>query len=501
MNQEGALVQQVQEQPVDENEFMRLRQEKLSSLKSAGLDPFQVTQFERTHQAQEVHENFESLEGEPVVIAGRLTAKREHGKACFADLRDESGRIQIYAKVDDIGEERFAALLDLDIGDFIGVRGTVFRTRRGEVSVSLTELQLLSKSLRPLPEKWHGLRDVELRYRQRYVDLIVNPEVRDVFVKRSLAIRAIRKHLDERGFLEVETPMLQPIPGGAVARPFVTHHNALDMNLYLRIAPELYLKRLIVGGFEKVYEINRNFRNEGVSTRHNPEFTMIEVYWAYVNYESIMELTEELVAGAATHALGTTAIEWDGQTIDLQPPWRRVPLYGVIEELSGVDFASIHGDEEARDAARSAGVKVRDDDDFAKVVDETLKKHVVPRVMQPTFLVDYPVELSPLAKRKPEEPRLTERFQAVVRGLELANAFSELNDPIDQRERFIAQQQKRAGGDDEAHPMDEDFICALEYGMPPTGGLGIGIDRLVMVLTNAESIRDVILFPQMRSES
>jgi len=488
----------VEEHQTEENEVIRHRLAKLRALQEAGRNPYEVTCFRRTHKAQEVREQFASLQNQHVAIAGRLTARREHGKAFFADLRDESGRLQIYAKVDSLGEAGFRELLDVDIGDFLGVRGSVFCTRRGEVSVAVDEFQLLSKALRPLPEKWHGLRDVELRYRQRYLDLIMNPEAREVFVKRTRAIRAIRNYLDERGFLEVETPMLQPIPGGAMARPFVTHHNALDMDLYLRVAPELYLKRLIIGGFEKVYEINRNFRNEGISTRHNPEFTMIEVYWAYVNYETIMELTEELVATAAEAALGTTCLEWEGKTINLAPPWKRVPLFEAIKEFSGINFAMITSDEEARQAARAAHVRVGDGDDFAKVVDETLKKHVVPRIIQPTFLVDYPVELSPLAKRKANAPHLTERFQAVVRGLELANAFSELNDPIDQRQRFIAQQQKRAAGDEEAHPMDEDFVCALEYGMPPTGGLGIGIDRLVMLLAGVDSIREVILFPHMR---
>lgn len=485
----------------ESHDLIRQRLEKLKALQGQGTDPFKVTRYERSHTASEIKEAFEVLEGQVVRVAGRVVAMRGHGKVCFADVRDASGKIQVYAQVDELGEGGLQSFLSLDVGDFVGVEGEVFRTRRGEISVKVRTFALLSKALRPLPEKWHGLRDVEIRYRQRYVDLLVNEEVRETFAKRSRLVGAIRAFLNDRGFLEVETPMLQSIPGGATARPFITHHNALDMNLYLRVAPELYLKRLIVGGWEKVYELNRNFRNEGVSTRHNPEFTMLEVYQAYVDYEEVMRLTEEMIAYACVAVNGSPVSTFGGNEINFTPPWPRRSLYDVLREHCGVDFEQVKSAQEARAVGASLGLNVQPSWDLANVVDEALKKSVTPKLLQPTFLVQYPVELSPLAKRNPDSPQFTDRFQAFAGGLEIANAFSELNDPLDQRERFEAQAKKRAGGDEEAHAMDEDFVRALEYGMPPTGGLGIGIDRLVMLLTGNQSIRDVILFPAMRPEA
>ncbi len=475
----------------------------MNRLREAGENPFKAS-FDRTHTAAEATALFEGLpEGEdktPAVrCCGRMKSFRSHGKTTFVDLRDESGKIQIYIKKDTLGEDAYSQVDCLDIGDWIGVAGTVFRTKRGEITIKAQEITLLAKCLRPLPEKWHGLSDVELRYRQRYLDLIANPDVREAFNRRSGVVAAMRKFLDERGFLEVATPMMHSIPGGAAAKPFVTHHNALDIDLYLRIAPELYLKRLIVGGFERIFEINTCFRNEGISTRHNPEFTMLELYWAYVDYTAVMSLVEEMISAIAEKVLGTTKIAYQGSEIDLAPPWRRVSLLEAIREHSGVDFEKLNRDEEAaRRAAREAGVDVGTSVRYGKVVDEVMKTKVAPNLIQPTFLVDYPIELSPLARRKEDAPHLTERFQAFVGGLEIGNAFSELNDPIDQRERFEEQLRARAAGDEEAHPMDNDYILALEYGLPPTGGLGIGIDRLVMLLTDQTSIRDVILFPQMK---
>lgn len=474
---------------------------KLLRWREKGIDPFAVTKFDCSHLAAEIVSSFESLRGQTVRVAGRLTAFREHGKLTFADLMDSSGRIQLMVRINTVGEEAYQQFGELDTGDIIGVEGVVTKTRTGEVTIEVFKFWLLAKALRPLPEKWHGLRDVEVRYRQRYLDLIANPEVRELFTKRSRIIQAIRRFLDERDFIEVETPILQPVYGGALARPFMTHHNALDMDLYLRIAPELYLKRLIVGGFEKVYEIGRNFRNEGVDSRHNPEFTMLEVYQAYADYHDIMKLTEELIAFVAQTVLGTTTIVYQGHTIDLTPPWQRVSLLGVLKEFTGVDFREFRGDDEkARQVGKELGLSIEPTDHWGRVLDEALKKKVVPNLIQPTFLIDYPVEISPLAKRKPDDPTMTERFQGFIGGLEVANAFSELNDPIDQRERFEMQQRLRERGDMEAHPLDWDFVTALEYGMPPTGGLGIGIDRLTMLLTNSPSIREVILFPLLRPE-
>ncbi len=474
---------------------------KLQRWREQGLDPFQATKFDRTHLAAEIVAQFDTLQGQTVRVAGRLIAFREHGKLTFADLLDSSGRIQLMVRINLVGEEAYRLFGELDTGDIIGAEGVVTKTRTGEVTVEVRRFWILAKALRPLPEKWHGLKDVEVRYRQRYLDLIANPEVREIFVKRSKIIQAIRRFLDERGFLEVETPILQPVYGGALARPFITHHNALGMELYLRIAPELYLKRLIVGGLERVYEIGRNFRNEGVDARHNPEFTMLEVYQAYADYHDIMRLTEELVAYVAQTVLGTLVITFQGHTIDLTPPWRRLSLMDALKEVTGIDFLAFRGDDEkAQEVGRQLGLSVEPTDHWGRVLDEALKKKVVPNLIQPTFLVDYPVEISPLAKRKPDDPAMTERFQGFVGGLEIANAFSELNDPLDQRERFKMQQRLRERGDVEAHPLDWEFVTALEYGMPPTGGLGIGIDRLTMLLTNSPSIREVILFPLLRPE-
>lgn len=479
------------------NELLQIRRNKLGEFREKGVEPY-GGKFNRTHTASEIIENFESLENSQVVIAGRIMAKRNMGKATFVHIQDVSGRIQIYVRVNEVGQESYDLFTHFDIGDIIGVQGKVFRTQKGEISVWASAITLLSKSLRPLPEKWHGLKDVELRYRQRYVDLIVNPEVKDVFISRSRIIRGIRNYLDKLGFLEVETPMMHPIPGGASARPFITHHNTLDMDLYLRIAPELYLKRLLVGGLEKVYEINRNFRNEGISTKHNPEFTMLELYQAYADFEDMMEIMENLVASVAQEVLGTTVIEYEGVKIDLTPPWNRIPMLEAIKQQTGVDFTVLANHDDAVAAARKLGLKVEDGTSRGTVINEVFEEFVEPKLIQPTFITDYPIEISPLAKRKSEDSEYTYRFEAFIYAREMANAFSELNDPIDQEQRFRKQVEQRTKGDDEAHMMDEDYIQALEYGMPPAGGMGIGIDRLVMLLTNASSIRDVLLFPQMK---
>jgi lysyl-tRNA synthetase class 2 len=479
------------------DDLISVRLAKLDKLQRSGIEPY-GERFERTCSANEIKESFATLEASAVRIAGRMMAIRGHGKASFADLQDQSGRIQIYIKVDTVGEQQYQVFELLDVGDIIGVAGTVFKTRRGEISVFVNDLVLLAKSLRPLPEKWHGLKDVDLRYRQRYLDLVMNPDVRDTFITRSKVVRSMRKYLDSRGFYEVETPAMQPVAGGATARPFITHHNALDMNLYMRIATELYLKRLIVGGFEKVYEIGRIFRNEGISTKHNPEFTTLELYQAYADYEDIMKLTEDMVYHIALEALGKSTVSYQGKEADLTPPWPRVRLLDAIGERTGADLSTIRDDTEARHVAEKLGLKMDKAVTRATVVDKALETFVEPTITNPTFLTDYPVEVSPLAKRRKDNPTLVYRFEVFAVGMEIANAFSEINDPRDQRSRFLQQAGERAKGDDEAHVTDDDFITALEYGMPPTGGLGIGIDRLVMLLTDNPSIRDVILFPLTR---
>ncbi len=479
------------------NDLWRIRLEKLEMLRQAGIEPY-ADRYKRTHKAIEILERFEELEGQEVSVAGRIMSKRDQGKIIFAHVQDFSGRIQIYIRMDELGQTLFDLITKFDVGDIIGIEGKVFRTKRGEISIHAHNIKLLSKAMRPLPEKFHGLTNVETRYRRRYLDLVMNPDVRQVFVTRSKIIRVMREFLEEREFLEVETPTLHTIAGGAAARPFRTHHNALDMDLYLRIALELPLKRLIVGGFEKVFEIGRTFRNEGISIKHNPEFTMMELYQAYANYEDIMELTEDMIANIVQRVHGTLEITYQGQVLEFKTPWRRLPMLDGILEYSGVDFRSIVTDEEARQVAQEKGIHISADASRGKIINEFFEEFVEPNLMQPTFITGHPVEISPLAKRNAEQPEYTDRFEAFIFGRELANAFSELNDPIDQRQRFEAQTAERVKGDDEAHMMDEDFVQALEYGLPPTGGLGIGIDRLVMLLTDSASIRDVILFPTMR---
>ncbi len=481
----------------DENETFYLRGLKLAQIREKGINPY-GERFERTSLAEEIKENYEIIQGQRVAVAGRLMAKRGHGKATFADLQDLSGRIQIYLRSNEIGEEAYALFGKVDLGDILGVEGSVFKTRLGEVTIAVQRFVILSKCLRTLPEKWHGLKDIELRYRQRYLDLIVNPDVKKTFIIRSKIIQAVRRFLENRGFLEVETPMMHPIPGGAAARPFITHHNTLDIDLYLRIAPELYLKRLLVGGFEKVYEINRNFRNEGISTKHNPEFTMLELYQAYADYVDMMNLTEELLHNVAVEVLGSAKIDCEGQEIDLSPSWKIIPMSEAVKEYTGLDFNEINSDGEAVRAAEEIGLEAEKPGTWGTVLNQVFEERVEPKLIQPTFIIDYPVDISPLAKRKENEPRLTSRFELFIMGREIANAFSELNDPIDQRMRFEEQAKKRLAGDDLSHMMDEDYLRALEYGMPPAGGLGIGIDRLVMILTGLSSIRDIILFPILK---
>jgi lysyl-tRNA synthetase class 2 len=480
--------------------LMQQRLQKLQQLREQGADPFVITRFDRTHNAQDIVDNFEAMDGQTVSVAGRLRAKRLMGKGTFADLHDESGKIQLLLSLEIVGAERLELFNDFDLGDIVGATGRVFKTRRGEVTVEVADFQLLTKCFHALPEKFHGLTDIETRYRRRYVDLMVNPEVRDIFRLRSRIVSAMRRFLDERGFMEVETLMMQPIPGGATARPFITHHNTLDMDLYLRVAPELYLKRLIVGGFERVYEINRNFRNEGIDTRHNPEFTMMELYWAYVDYHDIMRLTEEMVAFIAQETLGATRITYQGNEIELAPPWRRLPMCEGIKERTGIDFSDVSL-EEARRLAEGIGVKLQPDWNWGQIVQEVFEQKVEDTLIQPTFILDFPTDVSPLAKRKADNPKLVYRFEVFVGGqIELGNAFSELNDPLDQEERFREQARQKAAGDEEAMEYDKDFIHALEYGLPPCGGLGVGIDRLVMLLTDQNSIREVLLFPQLGPE-
>lgn len=483
------------------NEQVTIRRRKLADLQEQGKDPFDVYKVERTHTSQEVKDNYETLVGTQVIVAGRLMSKRVHGKAGFSDVHDRYGKIQLYIKIDDVGEEKLKEYKTFDIGDFLSVTGTPFVTKTGEISLHIVDFQLIAKSLKPLPEKWHGLKDPDLRYRQREVDIIMNPEVKETFMKRIAIIRYIREFLDNKGFLEVETPILAPIAGGAAARPFMTHHNTLDIDMYLRIATELYLKRLIVAGFEKVYDMGKNFRNEGMDVRHNPEFTMIELYEAYADYNDMMEITENMVAYVCEKIHGTTKVNYQGTEIDFTPPWRRITMVDAVKEYSGVDFALINTDDEARKIAKEKHLEFKKeikDCSKADILNALFEEYAEEHLMEPTFLCDYPVEISPLTKKKRGNSEYTERFEGFVFGREVCNAYSELNDPVVQRERFMQQANERELGDDEAYLIDEEFMSALETGMPPTGGLGIGIDRIVMFLTDAASIRDVILFPTMK---
>ncbi len=486
------------QEQLDENHLIAIRKEKLKELQEKGKDPFKITKYNRTHLSSEVKENYDELEGKDVSVAGRIMAKRIMGKASFCTIQDSTGKIQSYVSINDLGEESYSAFKTYDIGDIIGIKGFVFKTRTEEISVHAKEVILLTKSLRPLPEKFHGLKDTELRYRQRYVDLIMNPEVKETFLIRSKIIKEIKNVLDKKGYVEVDTPILNTIAGGAAARPFITHHNTLDMDMYLRIANELYLKRLIVGGFDKVYELGRMFRNEGISIKHNPEFTNIELYSAYEDYNDMMNITEEIVSTVAQKVLGTTKITYQGTPIDLTPSWKRITMIDAIKEVTGVDFNTLNTDEEATNAAKKLGIEIDGTLERGNVINLVFEEKVEETLIQPTFIYDYPVEVSPLTKRKPSDPRLVERFEVFIGGREYGNAYSELNDPIDQYERFLDQAKQKAAGNEEANDMDEDFIQALEYGMPPTGGLGIGVDRLIMLLTDSASIRDVLLFPTMK---
>ncbi len=481
------------------NEQMQNRIDKMHRIEEAGWKPF-GRRFPWTHRSADVNEQFDALaESEAEVkLAGRVMAIRGHGKTCFMDMQDKTGRMQLYVRKDVLGEENYALVKMMDIGDTIGVTGSVFRTHMGEVSIKVHAMEMLSKSLRPLPEKWHGLKDIETRYRQRYVDLIVNPEVRDTFVKRSQIIRSVREVLDSHGFLEVETPILNTIAGGAAARPFISYHNALDMQVYMRIAPELYLKRLIVGGMDRVYELGRVFRNEGIDNRHNPEFTSVEIYQAFADYRDMMDLTEEVVVKTAMNVLGTTKITYEGTEIELASPWKRISMIDAVKEYAGKDFTNVTDIEEARAIAKELKVAIEPTFGIGKIINACFEEYVEDKLIQPTFITGHPKEISPLAKSNPDNPEITDRFEAYIYGREICNGFTELNDPIDQRERFLKQVEERANGDEEANMMDEDFVNALEYGLPPTGGLGIGIDRLVMFLTDSSTIRDVLFFPTMK---
>lgn len=481
------------------NEQMQVRIDKMHKIEEHGWKPFGY-RFLYTHRAADIAAQFDELSEKEteVKMAGRIMAIRGHGKTCFMDMQDKTGRIQVYVRKDVIGEENYALIKLMDIGDTVGITGTAFRTHMGELSIKANSVEMLSKSLRPLPEKWHGLKDVETRYRQRYVDLIVNPEVRDTFVKRSQIIRSVREVLDSHDFLEVETPILNTIAGGAAARPFISYHNALDMQVYMRIAPELYLKRLIVGGMDRVYEMGRVFRNEGIDNRHNPEFTSVEIYQAFADYRDMMDLTEEVVVKTAEKVLGTTTINYEGTTIELASPWKRISMIEAVKEYSGKDFTDVTDLEEARAIAKELNVAIEPSFGIGKIINACFEEYVEDKLIQPTFITGHPKEISPLAKSNPENPEITDRFEAYIYGREICNGFTELNDPIDQKERFLKQVEERANGDEEANMMDEDFVNALEYGLPPTGGLGIGIDRLVMFLTNSSTIRDVLFFPTMK---
>ena len=481
------------------NEQMQVRIDKMHKIEEHGWKPFGY-RFLYTHRAADIAAQFDELSEKEteVKMAGRIMAIRGHGKTCFMDMQDKTGRIQVYVRKDVIGEENYALIKLMDIGDTVGITGTAFRTHMGELSIKANSVEMLSKSLRPLPEKWHGLKDVETRYRQRYVDLIVNPEVRDTFVKRSQIIRSVREVLDSHDFLEVETPILNTIAGGAAARPFISYHNALDMQVYMRIAPELYLKRLIVGGMDRVYEMGRVFRNEGIDNRHNPEFTSVEIYHAFADYRDMMDLTEEVVVKTAEKVLGTTTINYEGTTIELASPWKRMSMIEAVKEYSGKDFTDVTDLEEARAIAKELNVAIEPSFGIGKIINACFEEYVEDKLIQPTFITGHPKEISPLAKSNPENPEITDRFEAYIYGREICNGFTELNDPIDQKERFLKQVEERANGDEEANMMDEDFVNALEYGLPPTGGLGIGIDRLVMFLTNSSTIRDVLFFPTMK---
>lgn len=495
--------QQVEEKaPLTETEIseqMQVRLDKMHKIEEKGWLPF-GRRFEWTHHAADVDAQFDALsEAEAKVrMSGRIMAIRGHGKTCFMDMQDKTGRLQVYVRKDAIGEENYALIKMMDIGDTVGVTGTIFRTHMGEISIKAESIEMLSKALRPLPEKYHGLKDVEMRYRQRYVDLIVNPEVRDTFVKRSQIIKSVREVLDSHDFLEVETPILNTIAGGAAARPFISYHNTLDMQVYMRIAPELYLKRLIVGGMDRVYELGRVFRNEGIDNRHNPEFTSVEIYQAFADYRDMMDLTEEVVVKTAEKVLGTTKIVYEGTEIELASPWKRISMIDAVKEYSGKDFTNVTDIEEARAMAKELNVEIEPSFGIGKIINACFEEYVEDKLIQPTFITGHPKEISPLAKSNPENPEITDRFEAYIYGREICNGFTELNDPIDQKERFMKQVEERAAGDEEANMMDEDFVTALEYGLPPTGGLGIGIDRLVMFLTNSSTIRDVLFFPTMK---
>lgn len=491
------IINETNETEVDAGEARRVRLDKLTALCAEGRDPYEITVYPKDHTSAAVKDNYEALEGQAVCVAGRMVAKRIMGKASFAQLLDGEGTLQFYVRRDDVGEDAYADFKQMDIGDIVGVKGTVFKTRTEEISVHATEVVLLSKALRPLPEKFHGLKDTDLRYRMRYVDLIANPEVKATFVLRSRIVSELRRYLDGLGFLEVDTPMLNTIPGGANARPFVTHHNALDIDMYMRIATELHLKRLIVGGYEKVYEIGRQFRNEGMDTTHNPEFTTVELYQAYADYHTMMDVAEGLFHSIARNVLHTEDITYQGTTLHIAGSWPRLTMAEAVRQYTGVDFMAMDVDEVYR-VVREKGLTLAPDLSWGKAMAELFDAYVEEHLIQPVFITDYPVEISPLAKKKPTDKRLTERFEFFIMGTEFGNAFSELNDPLDQRERFMAQVRARAAGDDEAQMLDEDFLCALEYGMPPAGGMGIGVDRMVMLFTDNVSIRDVLLFPTMK---